>query len=174
MRWVRVEEFEQAESRHPNEALFADCTESVLSGNRSYVDQFLRGMNYWFERIQDHGLDVLRGSPGLAVGDVNGDGLDDLYVCQEFGLPNCLFIQNPDGSARDESVSWGVNWLQSSRSALLVDLDNDSDQDLVVAIQGGVVVAENDGQGRFRLRDVLETSEDTMFLNADVPECRCS
>ena len=166
MRWIRVAEFEQVESRQPGGALFADCTESVLSGNRSYADQFLRGMNYWFERIQDHSSDVLRGSTGLAVGDVNGDGLDDLYICQEFGLPNCLFIQNPDGSARDESVSWGVNWLESSRSALLVDLDNDSDQDLVVAIQGGVVVAENDGQGRFRLRDVLKTSEDTMSLSA--------
>jgi hypothetical protein len=97
---------------------------------------------------------------------VNGDALDDLYVCQESGLPNRLFIQNRDGSARDQSASWGVDWLEPSRSALLVDLDNDSDQDLVVAILGGVVVAENDGQGRFQLRDVLATSDDMMSLSA--------
>ena len=108
----------------------------------------------------------LFGNPGIAVGDVNGDGLDDLYVCQEAGLPNRLFIQNRDGSARDQSASWGVDWLESSRSALLVDLDNDGDQDLVVAILGGVVVAENDGQGRFQLRDVLPTNDDTMSLSA--------
>lgn len=166
MRRLLVEDFEQTESRQPSGAIFADCTESVLSGNQSYAEQFLRGMNHWHERIQDHSTHVLRGSPGLAVGDVNGDGLDDLYVCQEFGLPNCLFIQNSDGTARDESASSGVNWLESSRSALLVDLDNDSDQDLVVAIQGGVVVAENDGRGRFSIRDVLETTEDTMSLSA--------
>ncbi|MGI9427464.1 MAG: FG-GAP repeat domain-containing protein [Bythopirellula sp.] len=166
MRSLLVEEFEQTESHQPSGPLFADCTESVLSGNRSYAEQFLRGMNHWHERIQDPSTHVLRGSPGLAVGDVNGDGLDDLYVCQEFGLPNCLFIQNEDGTARDESVSAGVNWLESSRSALLVDLDNDSDQDLVVAIQGGVVVAENDGRGRFSMRDVLETTEDAMSLSA--------
>ena len=166
MRSLRVDEFEQTESRQPGGALFADCTESALVDNRSYQAQFLRGMNHWYERIQDHSTHVLRGSPGLAVGDVNGDGLDDLYVCQEFGLPNCLFIQNPDGSARDESASWCVNWLESSRSALLVDLDNDSDQDLVVAIMGGVVVAENNGQGKFLIREVLETTEDTMSLSA--------
>jgi hypothetical protein len=163
MWWIRVEEFEQAECRQPNGALFADCTESVLGGNNGYADQFLRGMNYWFERIQD--LSPFA-NPGLAVGDVNGDGLDDLYVCQEAGLPNRLFIQNADGSAREQSASWGVDWLESSRSALLVDLDNDSDQDLVVAILGGVVVAENDGQGRFRLREVLSSGDDTMSLSA--------
>lgn len=166
MRWIRVEEFEQAECRQPTGALFADCTGSVLGGDSGYADQFLHGANYWFERIQDPSPFGLLANPGLAVGDVNGDGLDDLYVCQEAGLPNRLFIQSPDGSAHDQSTSWGVDWLESSRSALLVDLDNDSDQDLVVAILGGVVVAENDGQGRFRLRDVLPSCDDTMSLSA--------
>ena len=53
------------------------------------------------------------------------------------------------GPRTEQSAAWGVDWLQSSRSALILDLDNDSDQDLVVAIHGGVVVAENDGQGHF-------------------------
>lgn len=166
MRWLSVVEFEEVASRQPGGALFADCTESVLGGNRSYVDQFLHGMNHWFQRIQDRSPLEMFGNPGVAVGDVNGDGLDDLYVCQETGLPNRLFLQNPDGTATEQSASWGVDWLQSSRSALLVDLDNDSDQDLVVAILGGVVVAENDGKGHFRLHDVLATTADTMSLSA--------
>ena len=166
MRWIRVVEFEQTESHQPGGALFADCTKSVLGDNLVYADQFLHGMNHWFGRIQDQGSDVLRAHPGLALGDVNGDGLDDLYVCQETGLPNRLFIQNADGTAREESAQWGVDWLQSSRSSLLVDLDNDKDQDLVVAILGGVVVAENDGQGKFHLREVLETQNDVMSLSA--------
>ncbi len=166
LQWIRVEEFEQSESRNAEETLFADCTESVLGGNDCYTEQFLRGMNYWYERIQDRSPFGLFANPGLAVGDVNGDGLDDLYVCQEAGLPNRLFVQNPDGSATDQSTSWGVDWLESSRSALLVDLDNDSDQDLVVAILGGVVVAENNGQGQFQIRDVLATCDDTMSLTA--------
>jgi hypothetical protein len=166
MRWLRVEEFEQAESRQPGGTLLSDCTESVLVGNRIYADQFLRGMNHWLQRIQDPSPFNLFGNPGLAIGDVNGDGLDDLYVCQEAGLPNRLFIQNADGTAEDQSASLGVDWLQSSRSALFVDLDNDSDQDLVVAIMGGVVVAENDGKGQFHLRAVLSSSVDTMSVSA--------
>ena len=166
MRWIRVVEFEQTESHQPGGELFADCTKSVLGGNSAYADQFLLGMNHWFERIQDQGSDVLRAHPGLALGDVNGDGLDDLYVCQETGLPNRLFIQNADGTAREASATWGIDWLQSSRSALLVDLDNDKDQDLVVAILGGVVVAENDGHGKFQIREVLETENDVMSLSA--------
>ena len=166
MQWLRVVEFEQAESRQPDGAIFVDCTESVLGDNSCYREQFLRGMNHWLERIQDPSPFMLAANPGLAVGDVNGDGLDDLYVCQEAGLPNRLFVQNSNGTAREVSESSGVNWLQSSRSALLVDLDNDSDQDLVVAILGGVVVAENDGEGNFRLRDVLPSGDDTMSLSA--------
>ncbi|NNC88110.1 MAG: VCBS repeat-containing protein [Akkermansiaceae bacterium] len=166
MRWLRVEEFEEAGVRRPDGPLFTDCTRSVLGANPSYANQFLRGLNHWAERLQDRSPFPLFGNPGLAVGDVNGDGLADLYVCQEGGLPNRLFLQEPDGSARDASAAWGVDWLESSRSALLVDLDNDGDQDLVVAILGGVVVAENDAGKRFALREVLECEDDTMSLSA--------
>jgi len=163
MRWLRVREFEQTELHQSEGALFADCTGSVLGGNANVAPQFLRGMNHWFGRIQVSGL---LGTPGLALGDVNGDGLDDLYVCEDAGLPNRLFIQNADGSAHEASAAWGVDWLQSSRSALFIDLDNDGDQDLAVAIFGGVVVAENIDNVGFRLRDVLKTGEDTMSLSA--------
>jgi len=166
MRSILVDEFEQAVGRQSGGALFADCTGSVLGRNAGYSEQFLQGMNHWFERTQETRYFSLLGTPGLAVGDVNGDGLDDLYVCQEAGLPNRLFLQDRDGTAREVSEGWGVNWLEPSRGALLVDLDNDADQDLVVAILGGVVVAENNGEGRFQIREVLETGDDTMSLSA--------
>ncbi len=167
IRSIELEQFEQT-TKQPESPLFSDVTASVLGGNECYGDQFLRGMNHWYERIQlqDTRYYALFGNPGLAVGDVNGDGLDDLYVCQESGLPNRLFLQNPDGSAREQAAAWGIDWLEDSRGALLVDLDNDGDQDLAVAILGGLAVAENDGKGRFRLRDVLPTGDDTMSLSA--------
>ena len=124
MRSIRVEEFEQAAGKRKDGLLFSDCTASVLGGNASYKTQFLRGLNHWLERLQDPRYFALLGNPGVAVGDVDGDGLEDLYICQEAGLPNRLFLQNRDGTARDASEGWGVDWLESSRSALVVDLDS--------------------------------------------------
>ena len=89
------------------------------------------------------------GHNGVAVGDANNDGLDDLYVCQQNGLPNRLYLQNPDGTASDGSSDAGVDILQLTRSALFCDLDNDGDQDLIVAIVMNVAFLENDGRGRF-------------------------
>ncbi|MDH3746389.1 MAG: VCBS repeat-containing protein, partial [Acidobacteriota bacterium] len=92
------------------------------------------------------------GHSGLAVGDVDGDGLDDLYVLQQGGLPNRLYIQNPDGSASDRSEWSRLDWLDRSLSALIVDLDGDGDQDLVVGTTAGLLLLANDGKGRFEVR----------------------
>ena len=94
------------------------------------------------------------------------DGLDDLYLCQEPGLPNRLFLQNLDGTAREVAAAWGVDWIDDSRSALFLDLDNDGDQDLVVALYGAVVIARNDGQQRFEVATALPCSPSTTSLAA--------
>jgi len=91
------------------------------------------------------------GWQGLAIGDVNGDGLDDLYICQPGGLPKRLFIQNADGTATERSAEAGVDWLESTHAALLVDMDNDGDQDLLLSIEEGILFLVNDGMGHFKV-----------------------
>jgi len=147
--------------------LFADCTEAVLGENPSFDQQIRYGLIHWLKRIERLHQMWVYARNGLAVGDVNGDGLEDLYLCQPAGLPNRLFIQNPDGTATDRSARAGVDWLAHTVSALLVDLDNDGDQDLVTAVRRKLLLMENDSTGRFRLRAELAfADQDCQSLSA--------
>ncbi|MDG2207461.1 MAG: VCBS repeat-containing protein [Pirellulales bacterium] len=167
LRRLELLDFEQVRSKVGGGPLFADCTESVLSRNDCFAEQFQRGYGHWmlgvpYTRYQ---ITEMMGHPGLAIADVNGDQLEDLYVCQEQGLPNRLFLQQKDGTALEVSEQWECDWLQATRSALLVDLDNDGDQDLVASILGGVVIASNEGH-RFQVRSTIPTGDDMVALAA--------
>ena len=147
--WLEAEDYQEVTTGGP---LFADVTASVLGHNDAYRRQVLPGIDHWLGRVSRVAGMSLFGHHGLAVGDVDGDGLEDLYVCEAGGLPNRLYVQNPDGTATDVSATAGVDWLEWTPSALLIDLDNDGDQDLVAATRELLLLAENDGKGRFRLR----------------------
>lgn len=108
----------------------------------------------------------LHGHHGLALADVNGDQLDDVYVCQPAGLPNRLYLRAADSSLTEVSAQAGVDWLDRSRSALFVDLDNDGDQDLIIAMNVNVMMMSNDGSGRFTERATYYTSGDPTSLSA--------
>ena len=134
------------------EPLLIDVTRSAFRDVESYEGQVLRGIGHWFLRLSSLENISIYGHHGLAVGDVNGDGLDDLYVCDAGGLPNHLYLQNEDGTLRDGAADAGVDWLEDSQSALIVDLNNDGHQDLVVTTWPLILISENVGQGRFKLR----------------------
>jgi hypothetical protein len=155
---LRAENYEEAIAQGPDGKWFADCTEAVLAHNDSYAKQLVYGHNHWLSRIERvHRMDESVRN-GISVADVNGDGLDDVYVCQPPGLPNRLFIQNADGTATDRSAEYGVDWLDNTSSALLIDLDGDGDQDLVAALAVRVVLMENVEGRHFRQRAVLDAN----------------
>ncbi|MCP3919790.1 MAG: VCBS repeat-containing protein [bacterium] len=133
------------------EPLFEDCTEAVLAGDESYAAQLLRSQRDSATELDKELGMAFRGNFGLAVGDVNGDRRDDLYVCMEGGLPNRLYVQQEDGTARDVAAEAGLDYLDRSRSVLFVDLDDDGDQDCVVSTYP-VTIHENVGEGRFERR----------------------
>ena len=139
--------------------LFSDCTEAVIGHEAAYREQLLRGTDDWCARIDYAARMNQYAHNGLALGDVNGDGLDDVYILQSGGLPNRLFRQNADGTATDVSAEAGVDWLNESRAALFVDLDNDGDQDLLVSTMRGILVMRGDGAGRFAPAGSLPTTE---------------
>jgi hypothetical protein len=163
---IHVEQFEEVEGSNSSSAGFADCTAAVMGANSSYEPQMLPGIDYWRQRLPTWTGLHYSGHHGLAVGDVNGDGLDDVYVCRPGGLPNRLFVQNADGTATDKSAEAGVDWLDFSTSALFIDLDNDGDQDLALVLGWGVVMMSNDGSGQFTKKAVVPVFEAMLSMSA--------
>ena len=134
---------------------FDDIAGNVLGGNASWNEQLQIGMNTWRRQIERSLNPDFLGYHGLAVGDVNGDGLEDLYVCQPGGLPNLLFKQEQDGTLVDISADARVDWLDNTTGSLLIDLDNDGDADLALATRTAFLVMENNGKGKFSLVERL-------------------
>lgn len=162
---LRVLDYEEVEQK--GEQLLSDVTPSVLGKIPSYQEQLLYSTDHWRLRMpRDFGLDPAA-NHGLALGDVNGDGLEDLYLCQQGGLPNRLFLQNPDGTMRDFSAESKTDWMDYCAAALLVDLDNDGDKDLVVSQDFKILFMENmDGQGHFELIFGSSTKSQSFSLSA--------
>ena len=163
---IEIHDLERTK-RKSSKHIFSDCTESLLSSNDSYENQILKGINYWLDRLPAHAMLNRFGTPGIAIGDVNSDGLEDLYLCQEPGLPNKLFIQKDDGKLVDQSRKFGIDWLEDSRSSLIIDLDNDGHRDIAVSMFGLVLIAKNQGFDKgFQIVEVIPTSESTSSLAA--------
>lgn len=151
IRSIVVEEFEEVKSDRTR-SWFRDCTASVFANERKIAeDQFGVGVGQWKERLNDYLLVMQFGHNGIAVGDVNGDGYEDLYRCQLGGLPNRLLLGQSDGTVRENSKEAGLDFLDNTRGALLLDLDHDGDQDLVLAMPLQIVMFKNDGKGRFEI-----------------------
>ena len=132
------------------EPLFRDVTGSCLNGDPS-EDQLARGVPYWRAYLDPAcGIDIY-GSNGIAAGDIDGDGQDEIYVCQPGGLPNRLYKIDEDGRFRDITAEWNVGVLDDSSSALFLDLRNIGRQDLVLLRGSGPVLFLNQGHS-FQLR----------------------
>ncbi len=139
--------------------LFVEITGRVFGDNAFFRRDFLRGVNEYFRHMDRLEDDFFMGWQGLAVADVDGDGLEDVYVAQQSGLPNRLFRHLPDGRAVDLAPEAGVDFLDHTRGVLLLDLDNDGHRDLALTIGQNILLAFNDGQGRFRDLVGLEDPE---------------
>jgi len=131
---------------------FHDITEAALGGNSSYSRQLLHGADYWRTVLDGaSGIDIY-GHNGVSVGDLHGDGWDDIYVCQAAGLPNRFYRNRGDGTFEDVTESSGVGLLDNTACALIADFDSDGRQDLVVVRANGPLLFLNQGNGKFRLK----------------------
>jgi tetratricopeptide (TPR) repeat protein len=132
--------------------IFIDVTSKALGQTESYKKQMLRGVDYWRTVLDGAcGIDIY-GNNGLAVGDFDNDGLDDLYVCQPSGLPNRLYHNRGDGTFEDVTEKAGVGVLDGTACALFADFENKGLQDLLVVGGSGPLLFLNQGNGKFLLK----------------------
>ena len=131
---------------------FLDVTSHALGANKSYKDQMLHGVDHW-RTILDaaSGID-LYGNNGIAAGDYDSDGFDDLYICQPAGLPNRLYRNRGDGTFEDVTEKAGVGVLDNTACALFADFENKGLQDLLVVCGSGPLLFVNQGNGSFSLK----------------------
>jgi tetratricopeptide (TPR) repeat protein/peroxiredoxin len=131
---------------------FADITSHALGENASYAGQMLRGVDYWRTVLDGAcGMDIYANN-GVATGDYDNDGFDDIYVCQPSGLPNRLYRNRGDGTFEDVTERAGVGLLDNTACALFADFDNSGLQDLLIVCGSGPLLYRNQGDGTFKLK----------------------
>ena len=129
--------------------LFTEITGTALAGNDELGRQLGTGLDAWMATFDSVLTRDSNAHHGVSVGDADGDGLDDLYVAQPAGLPNRLLRARGDLTFEDITERAGLAVLDDTAQSLFADVDNDGDQDLVLATGTRLLLLANDGAGRF-------------------------
>ena len=117
---------------------------------------------------------VSREGPALAVGDANGDGLDDVFIGSSKGNKSAIFLQLPSGKfERSVQPALDNDSTYEDVDAAWIDVNNDGKTDLVIAGGGNEYYGNdtiqqprvylNDGKAHFTK---LAHAFDNIFLTA--------
>ncbi|MBC9794457.1 VCBS repeat-containing protein [Sinomicrobium sp. FJxs] len=115
-----------------------------------------------FRKWPLHFRSYSKAGPVLTVGDVNGDGLEDLFAGGSSNNYGTFYIRQKDGSFTEQVLKDPIGLPMEDTAALLFDADNDNDPDLYVVsgssehyktpelYQDRLYI--NDGKGHFSLQ----------------------
>ncbi|SMO71291.1 VCBS repeat-containing protein [Fodinibius sediminis] len=141
--------------KQQQEPLFSDITRQA---DLSYQHQENAYDDFAKEPLLPHKMSNF--GPGIAVGDVNADGLDDFFVGGAHEQSGTLYIQNEEVSfSPAESQPWRFDSRSEDMEAAFFDADGDGSLDLYVVSGGSEFDPHspelqdrlylNDGEGNF-------------------------
>lgn len=128
--------------------------------NPGYMHMEMDIIDFDRERLLPHKLSQY--GPGLAVSDINGDGLDDLFAGASAGNIGQFMVQQPNGTFQSQALALPKvkdARLPENMGLLFFDADGDGDDDLYCASGSNEFPANtknyqdqfylNDGRGHF-------------------------
>lgn len=144
------------EMKEKQNLLFADLTDSVKLNYKHVEDVYV---DFNVQPLIPH--EVSTEGPKLAVADINGDGLDDFFVCGGKGQGGSMFQQTKTGAfIRTNENLFNCDSLCEEVNAVFFDADGDGDNDLYVVSGGNEATGNdstlldhlylNDGRGNFK------------------------
>ncbi|HEX4850098.1 MAG TPA: CRTAC1 family protein, partial [Puia sp.] len=154
-----AQEFDGNKDVLDHQSLFREITDSVgihfSQQDRDYID-------FNVQKLLPHKFSEY--GPSIAIGDVDGNGLDDIVCGGSFFYSAQFFLQQPGGKFIQKPLLHGKDTVDKrceDEGLLLFDADGDGDLDLYVAA-GGVEAPPgsasyedrlyiNDGKGNFHL-----------------------
>ena len=132
--------------------LFRDITDSLLN----FVHSEASFDDFKSEVLLPNKLS--QSGPFIATGDVNGDGMEDLYITGPLGKSGKMYVQTAAGF-KEQTGPWQKETKREEMDALFFDADGDKDLDLYVVSGGNEYFYDspflidqlylNDGKGNF-------------------------
>ena len=99
--------------------------------------------------------------PATAVGDLNGDGLEDVFIGGASGQAGVVYFGKGNGFRKSEQGSFAKTSVSEDTEVVFFDADGDDDLDIFVGSGGNHFIPQakemqdrlykNDGSGRFTL-----------------------
>jgi hypothetical protein len=150
--------------KNSTQPLFEDVTSRIAIGYRHRENAFVD-----FEREPLMTTMLSTEGPALAIADVNGDGLQDIYAGGAKWQTGELLLQQPDGSFRKTSErTFAADSMAEDVDASVFDANGDGRPDLYVVSGGNEFAGRsaalrdrlyiNDGNGMFH-RDITALPE---------------